>query len=124
MIIGTGIDIIEVERIAYRVGRDSGFREFVFSKQEIQYCDSKASPSQHYAARFAAKEAFLKAIGKGWSSGLVLNEIEIYNEESGRPCLRILGHTESELAPLGIRIIHVSLSHLKNMATAVVILES
>jgi holo-[acyl-carrier protein] synthase len=124
MIIGTGIDIIEVDRVAHRVGSDNGFREFVFSKQEIQYCDSKASPFQHYAARFAAKEAFLKAIGKGWGRRLSLNEIEIFNEDNGRPYLRLSGQTESELAPLGIRAIHLSLSHLKTMATAVVILES
>jgi holo-[acyl-carrier protein] synthase len=124
MIIGTGIDIIEVERIAHRVGRNTGFREFVFSIREMQYCDSKASPFEHYAARFAAKEAFLKAIGKGWGRGLSLNEIEIINEGNGRPYLQLSGQTESELAPLGIRIIHVSLSHLKSMATAVVILES
>ncbi len=124
MIIGTGIDIIEVERIEHRVGRDTGFKEFVFSKHEIQYCDSKASPYQHYAARFAAKEAFLKAIGKGWGSGLLLNEIETINEENGRPSLHIFGQTLETLAPLGIRVIHLSLSHLKTMATAVVILES
>jgi holo-[acyl-carrier protein] synthase len=124
MIIGTGIDIIEVDRVAHRVGSDNGFREFVFSKLEIQYCDSKASPFQHYAARFAAKEAFLKAIGKGWGRGLSLNEIEIFNEDNGRPCLRLTGQTEAELASLGIRVVHLSMSHLKTMATAVVILES
>jgi len=124
MIIGTGIDIIEVERIAHRVGSDNGFKEFVFSKDEINYCDAKASPFEHYAARFAAKEAFLKAVGRGWDSGLQWNEIEIVNETSGKPSLRITGVTEKMLAPLGIRIIHLSLSHLKSMATAVVILES
>jgi len=124
MIIGTGIDIIEVERIAHRVGSDNGFKEFVFSKDEINYCDAKASPFEHYAARFAAKEAFLKAIGKGWDSGLQWNEIEIVNEDSGKPLLRITGDTEKMLAPMGIRIIHLSLSHVKSMATAVVILES
>ena len=124
MIIGTGIDIIEVERIAFRVGRDNGFKEFVFSKDEMSYCDAKASPFEHYAVRFAAKEAFLKAVGKGWDSGLQWNEIEIVNETNGRPVLRITGATEKTLAPMGIRIIHVSLSHLKSMATAIVILES
>jgi holo-[acyl-carrier protein] synthase len=124
MIIGTGIDIIEVDRVAHRVGSDNGFKEFVFSKLEIQYCDSKASPFQHYAARFAAKEAFLKAIGKGWGRGLSLNEIEIFNEDNGRPCLRLTGQTEAELSSLGIRVVHLSMSHLKTMATAVVILES
>jgi holo-[acyl-carrier protein] synthase len=124
MIIGTGIDIIEVERIALRVGRDSGFRELVFSKDEMSYCDSKASRFEHYAARFAAKEAFLKAIGSGWTGGLYLHEIEVLNEPNGKPFLRLSGQTAKELAPLAIRIIHVSLSHLKTMATAIVILES
>jgi holo-[acyl-carrier protein] synthase len=124
MIIGTGIDIIEVERIAVRVGRDNGFKEFVFSKDEMSYCDAKTHPFQHYAARFAAKEAFLKALGRGWDSGLQWNEIEIVNETNGKPALRITGMTEKMLAPMGIRIIHVSLSHLKSMATAIVILES
>jgi holo-[acyl-carrier protein] synthase len=124
MILGTGIDIIEVERIAQRVGRDSGFRELVFSKDEMNYCDSKTSRFEHYAARFAVKEAFLKAVGRGWDSGLSLHEIEVVNEPNGKPALRLSGQTEKELAPLGIRFIHISLSHLKTMATAVVILES
>ena len=91
MIIGTGIDIIEVERIALRVGRDNGFKELVFSKDEMSYCDAKAAPFEHYAARFAAKEAFLKAVGRGWDSGLQWNEIEIVNETNGKPTLRITG---------------------------------
>jgi holo-[acyl-carrier protein] synthase len=124
MIIGTGIDIIEVERVAHRAGKENGFKEFVFSPHEIKYCDSKASPFQHYAARFAAKEAFLKAIGTGWGNGLYLNEIETYNEANGRPSLRIIGQTQVSLAHLGIRMIHLSLSHLKTVATAIVILES
>jgi holo-[acyl-carrier protein] synthase len=124
MIIGTGIDIIEVDRIAMRVGRDSGFKELVFSKDEMNYCDAKASPFEHYAARFAAKEAFLKAVGRGWDSGLQWNEIEVVNEETGKPTLRVSGMTEKMLSPMGIRIIHVSLSHLKSMATAIVILET
>ncbi len=124
MIIGTGIDMIEVERVAALVTRDTGFREMVFSIREIEYCESKADPFQHYSARFAAKEAFLKAIGSGWDSGLTLNEIEIVNEKNGRPLVRISGNTEIILAPLKIRAVHVSLSHLKSYASAVVILES
>jgi holo-[acyl-carrier protein] synthase len=124
MILGIGIDIIEVERIANSVGKDSGFRELVFSKDEIKYCNSKASPYEHYAARFAAKEAFMKALGSGWGNGLSFNEIEVVNRENGKPVLRITGQTEKELSRLGIQIIHVSLSHLKTMATAFVILES
>jgi holo-[acyl-carrier protein] synthase len=124
MIIGTGIDIIEVERIAQRVGSNNGFRELVFSNEEIRYCDSKAFPFQHYAGRFAAKEAFLKAIGRGWDSGLSLNEIEVVNSPNGKPELRINGQTEKELTHLGIRSIYLSISHLKAVATAIIILES
>jgi holo-[acyl-carrier protein] synthase len=124
MIIGTGIDIIEVERVAQRVGSDNGFRELVFSKNEILYCESKAFPFQHYAGRFAAKEAFLKAIGRGWDSGLVLHEIEVVNLPNGKPELRLSGQTEMELAHLGIRSVWLSLSHIKSVATAIVILES
>ncbi len=124
MLIGVGIDIIEVERIALRVGRDSGFRDLVFSKDEIMYCESKAFPFQHFAARFAAKEAFLKAVGTGWDTGLSFREIEILNDPKGKPIVRISGETEKQLLPLGIRTIHVSMSHLKSTATAVVILES
>jgi holo-[acyl-carrier protein] synthase len=124
MIIGTGIDIIEVDRIAMRVGKDNGFRELVFSKDEMSYCDSKALRFEHYAARFAAKEAFLKAVGRGWDSGLQWNEIEVVNDNKGKPGLRISGETEKMLSPLGIRQIHLSLSHVKSMATAIVILES
>src|SRR5450631_480665 len=124
MIIGTGIDIIEVERVAQHVGSDNGFRELVFSKNEIQYCESKAFPFQHYAGRFAAKEAFLKAVGRGWDSGLVLHEIEVVNLPNGKPELRLGGQAEKELAYLGIGSVHISLSHLKSVATAIVILES
>jgi holo-[acyl-carrier protein] synthase len=123
MILGSGIDMIEVERIAFSVGRNSGFREMVFSAQEIAYCESKAAPYQHYAARFAAKEAFLKAIGRGWDSGLALHEIEIVNESNGRPRLQLSGKTATALESLEIRNIHVSLSHLKSYASALVILE-
>jgi holo-[acyl-carrier protein] synthase len=124
MILGTGIDIIEVERISQRVGRDSGFRELVFSKAEMEYCDARTTRFEHYAARFAAKEAFLKAVGRGLDSGLLLNEIEVIHESNGKPAIRLSGETERQLAGLEIRSIHISLSHLKSIATAVVILES
>lgn len=116
--------MIEVERVAERVARDTGFRKMVFSTAEIEYCESKADPFQHYSARFAAKEAFLKAIGTGWDNGLTLHEIEIVNEKNGKPFIRLSGDTAKTLGPLNIRSIHVSLSHLKSYASAVVILES
>ena len=123
MIAGLGTDMIEVERVAEKVGRSPGFRELVFSKTEIEYCEAKANKFQHYAARFAAKEAFFKALGTGWLNGTAFNEVEICNDENGKPGINILGETALKLASLNILSISVSLSHVKSMASAVVIIE-
>jgi holo-[acyl-carrier protein] synthase len=95
----------------------------VFSKTEIAYCESKTNKFEHYAARFAAKEAFFKALGTGWLKGTHFNEVEITNDESGKPSIVLLDETKKTLSPLGIRKILVSLSHLKEIASAVVIIE-
>ncbi|BAU54299.1 holo-ACP synthase [Mucilaginibacter gotjawali] len=123
MIAGLGIDMIEVERVAAKIGKESGFRELVFSKNEILYCEAKKNKFQHYAARFAAKEAFFKAIGTGWLEGTLFNEIEIINNDAGKPELVLLGSTIKTIGALGIVKILVSLSHIKTMATAIVIIE-
>ena len=123
MVEGLGLDIIEVERIAEKIKKESGFREMVFSKTEIAYCESKTNKFEHYAARFAAKEAFFKALGTGWLEGTHFNEVEITNDESGKPALVLLGETKKTLSALGISKILVSLSHLKTIASAVVIIE-
>ena len=123
MIAGVGIDIIEVDRVATRIEKENGFRELVFSKKEIEYCEGKKNKFEHYAARFAAKEAFFKAIGTGWIEGSLFNEIEIYNDDRGKPELALLNMTKKALEPFGIYKIWVTLSHVKTMATAVVIVE-
>jgi len=123
MLIGLGIDMIEVERIATNIGKDAGFKELVFSKNEIKYCETKANKFEHYAARFAAKEAFFKAMGTGWMSGTAFNEIEIKNDENGKPELILLGETAVAVNQKGTIKISVSLSHLKTFASAVVIIE-
>ena len=123
MIAGLGIDMIEVERVAEKIGKEAGFRELVFSKKEIEYCDSKANKFEHYAARFAAKEAFLKAIGTGWASGTAFNEIEVFNDANGKPGIMLHGQTAITLATMGSKKILLSLSHLKTIASAVVIIE-
>ena len=123
MIAGLGIDMIEVERIAAKIGKESGFRELVFSKKEIDYCETKKNKFQHYAARFAAKEAFFKAIGTGWLEGTSFNELEITNTGTGKPEMVLLGSTIKTIGMLGIVKISVSLSHIKKMASAVVIIE-
>jgi holo-[acyl-carrier protein] synthase len=124
MIFGIGTDLIEVKRVADKMGKKAGFRELVFSQNEITYCETKTFKYEHYAARFAAKEAFLKAIGTGWRNGTAFNEIEIYNDEVGKPEIRFIGNTAKTIKKMKIGNIFVSLSHLKSMACAMVIIEN
>lgn len=124
MIAGIGIDLIEVERLAFKIGKESGFRELVFTEAEIIYCESKANKFEHYAARFAAKEAFLKAMGTGWANGTQFNEIGIINDSTGKPRLELSGNTLNYFREMGCRNISVSLTHIKSMASAIVIIEN
>ena len=123
MIAGLGIDLIEVERVAASISKEGGFRELVFSPKEIDYCEKKANKFEHYAARFAAKEAFFKAMGTGWTEGTSFNEVEITNDDKGKPQLTLLGATRESMVSWGLIKILVSLSHQKTMASAVVIIE-
>lgn len=123
MIKGTGIDIAEPERIARAIEKERGFRELVFSQTEIAYCESKTNKYQHYAARFAAKEAFFKALGTGWKNDTAFNEVEIFNDAEGKPGIRLLGETAATLSHLYSSAIFVSLSHVSHLATAIVIIE-
>jgi holo-[acyl-carrier protein] synthase len=123
MIAGLGMDIIEVERVAAKIGKEAGFRELVFSQKEIEYCEAKAHKFVHYAARWAAKEAFFKALGTGWTTGTAFNEVEITHNEQGKPELSLSGQTKGSMASWGAIRISVSLSHLKTIASAVVIIE-
>ena len=123
MIFGIGTDLIEVERIAEKMEKKAGFKELVFSADEIIYCETRTFKYEHYAARFAAKEAFLKALGTGWRSGTAFKEIEIYNDKEGKPEFRFHGITSTTVADLKLKKIFVSLSHLKTMACAMVIIE-
>src|ERR1700712_3800032 len=121
MIEGAGIDLIEVERIAFNIEKDAGFKEMIFSGSEIAWCESKTYKYEHYAARFAAKEAFFKALGTGWLNGTAFNEIEIVNDELGKPQIALLGETDITIAALQLVNIMVSLTHVKTAASAVVI---
>ncbi len=93
MIAGLGMDLIEVERVAAKISKEAGFRELIFSPKEIGYCESKTDKFVHYAARFAAKEAFFKALGTGWAEGTAFNEVEVTHDEAGKPGLSLLGAT-------------------------------
>jgi len=123
MMIGTGIDLVENARVAQKINKDNGFKEKVFSAREITYCESAANPVQNFAARFAAKEAFLKATGQGLTLGFELNEIEILNDEKGKPFIELHGIFKSEALHKNWNRIHVSLSHVQEMSCAVVIIE-
>jgi len=123
VVTGVGIDMIEVGRVASKIGKDMGFRELVFSPVEISYCEAMTDKYQHYAARFAAKEAFFKALGTGWLNGTAFNEVEISNNADGKPELTLIGQTAELLKEQGPLKISVSLSHLKTIASAIVIIE-
>ena len=103
--------------------RNIGFREKIFTEGEIAYCEKMKNKQQNYAARFSAKEAFLKAIGTGWRFGVKFADIDVYHDILGKPHLRLYGKAEELVKKEGITKMHVSLSHIKEMATAIVILE-
>ena len=124
MILGIGTDLVDVERMAEKMEKKAGFKELVFSADEIVYCEARTFKHEHYAARFAAKESFLKAIGTGWSRGTAFNEIEIYNNEEGKPGLRFLGNTAETISAFKLGKIFVSISHTKTMASATVFIEN
>lgn len=117
---GLGTDIVEVDRIAEKIGKSQGFRELVFTPLEIAYCEKQASRFESYAARFAAKEAFLKALGTGWAgSGMQFNEIEVRNNDAGKPEIFLIGNAPQ--LPEGTQVL-LSLSHVKTVAMATVVI--
>src|SRR5499427_10960602 len=125
MIVGTGIDITEVDRIEASMERfGRRFVERLFTPDEIRYCESKANKAERYAARFAAKEAGMKAIGTGWSRGVRWQDIEVQRLPGGRPTLAFHGKAGEFFSRLGATQAHLSLTHTKGMAMAVVILEN
>lgn len=124
MIVSIGIDITEVSRMREVLIRTPRFAERVFTKAERSYCDSRgAVAAQHYAARFAAKEATLKALGTGWIGGISWQDIEVVSKESGAPDLILGGEVKELFDRSGANAIHLSLSHSTEHAIAQVVLE-
>ena len=125
MIVGIGIDLCEVERMARELGKSGGgFRDRVFTEEEVQYCQGKRYASQHFAARYAAKEAFFKALGIGLREGLAWKDVEVRNDPQGKPSLKLIGKAELMIEQRAVRNVHLSLTHTRQNAVAVVILES
>jgi holo-[acyl-carrier protein] synthase len=122
---GLGVDLVDVARVRALLERHGDrFKERTFTAGEIAYCDHRADPATHYAARFAAKEAAAKALGTGlWAEGVDWKDFEVTRADNGRPGLRLHGAAASRAATLGVHTAHLSLSHTRELAIAQVILE-
>jgi holo-[acyl-carrier protein] synthase len=124
MIIGTGIDIVEIPRFRNIVDRQKErFILRVFTPAEQEFCSGHRDPVPHYAARFAAKEALFKALGTGWAKGVTWLDAEVFREGRDAPVLKLHGEAQKLSITLGARKAHLSLSHTEQWAIAMVILE-
>ena len=125
MIVGTGVDLAEVPRIRASIEKyGERFIERIYTPGEIAYVERKANKYERYAARFAAKEAGMKAIGTGWRRGVRWKDFEVANLPSGRPTLRLHGVAAQVALRLGVQNISLSITHTAETAMAHVILES
>jgi holo-[acyl-carrier protein] synthase len=125
VIVGTGVDLAEVDRIRAAIERHGRrFIERIYTPAEIAYVERKANRYERYAARFAAKEAGMKAIGTGWRRGVRWRDFEVKNLPSGRPTLEFHGAAARFADNLGVRNIALSITHTAVQAMAIVILES
>lgn len=116
-VLGLGVDIVEIDRMKLALERTPRLKERVFSEDERWYCEHKAKPWIHYAMRFAAKEAVLKALGTGFS-GMRFRDVEVIREEKGRPVPRLSGRAAERAEELGIVEMHLSLSFTHSTAVA------
>lgn len=124
MIYGIGVDIVKIKRFEEALGRwGDRLSNRVFTPQELSICQDKARPARHLALRFAAKEAFLKALGRGMFQGVAWHDIEITNDPSGRPHMKVWGEAERLCREKGIREIFLSISHEAEYGVAQVLLE-
>jgi holo-[acyl-carrier protein] synthase len=125
MIVGIGTDLAEVGRIRQSIARwGDRFLDRIYTKRERAYAASKANSAERFAARFAAKEAGMKAIGTGWNLGVTWKDFEVVNEALGRPTLRLSGVAQQIANHLRVERISVSLTHTAEVAFAIVMLET
>lgn len=116
--VGLGVDLVEVARMEAILARTPSFASKVFSQEERAYCESKARPAMHFAARFAAKEAVVKALGLGFSSGISVRDVEVVRQEGARPEIVLSGRAREVADEMGVTDIPVSLSHTATDAIA------
>jgi holo-[acyl-carrier protein] synthase len=124
MVIGIGVDIVEIRRISQALQGSRSMAGRVFTQKEIEYCAQRRTQFEHYAGRFAAKEAALKALGTGWQGGIRWTDVEVAAEKSGRPDLILHGKARQLFEKSGAKRILLTITHSKEYAVAVVILES
>jgi holo-[acyl-carrier protein] synthase len=125
VIIGTGVDLTEVPRIRQSIERfGDRFLNRIYTERELAYVARKGGKFERYAARFAAKEAGMKAIGTGWRGGIRWQDFEVTNLPSGKPTLTFHGVAAALAARMGVRNIALSLTHTAETAMAFVILEN
>lgn len=118
-IFGIGTDIIECVRIAKMIERHGElFLDRVYTTNEVLYCSERKAATQHYAGRWAAKEAVLKALGTGWTRGIQWTDIEVRNEPGGRPSIMLAGVARELSIEMGITEVQISISHCRSHATA------
>ncbi len=123
-VIGTGVDIIEVERVRGVIERRGElFLCRVYLKEEIEYCRSGANSYQRFATRFAAKEAVLKALGVGWQQGTCFTDIKVVKDSGGAPSVELCGESLKISEKLGVEKLHISLSHTARYAVAQAVAE-
>ncbi|WP_348267000.1 holo-ACP synthase [Edaphobacter paludis] len=125
MVVGVGTDLIEIERLQQSLDRfGTRFMQKVFTAGEIAYCQRKKHAAESFAGRFAAKEAAAKALGTGISRGISWQEIEVIREPGERPTLHLSGRAAERAKSMGIKHLHLSLTHSREIAMAVVIAEN
>lgn len=124
MIIGTGVDVVDIARIRSVLERSKDRFVFrVFTAAEQQFCNQHRDPAPHYAVRFAAKEALFKAIGTGWAKGVTWLDVEVLREQQEAPVLKLHGEAQRLIELMSAHKAHISLSHSDQWAVAMVILE-
>ena len=124
MIVGMGVDISEIDRIEAAIARFGvAFLERIFTPLEVRYCENHKNKAERYAARFAAKEAGMKALGTGWRFGVRWRDIEVANAPGGKPTLNLAGVAREFADRLGVKNISLSITHSGNVALAQVIFE-
>ena len=124
MVVGVGTDLMEIARIHQSIDRfGERFLRRVFTQREIQYCQRKKNAAESFAARFAAKEAGAKALGTDISRGVSWLELEVSREPGGRPTLELSGRAAERAREIGVASVSLSLTHSKDIALAVVVME-